>query len=247
MPHIQITHQNTILHLRLTREEKKNAITGTMYNAMSEALTAANTDAQIHVIVISASGNTFTAGNDIADFVTHTGSIETSPAAQFIHAISSCQKPIIAAVNGKAVGIGTTMLLHCDLVYASPEASFSTPFVNLGLVPEAGSSLLLPMRIGYARAAQMLLLGEAMSANEALNAGLINDIISSDTLLEHALQKATILAAKPVNALAASRTLMRSGQTVLQTHMDKELKQFFFALNSEEAKKAFRMFMGKRV
>ena len=247
MPHIQITHQNTILHLRLTREEKKNAITGTMYNAMSEALTAANTDAQIRAIVISAAGDMFTAGNDIADFIAYTGSIETSPAALFIHAISSCQKPIIAAVNGKAVGIGATMLLHCDLVYASPEASFSTPFVDLGLVPEAGSSLLLPMRIGYARAAQMLLLGEAMLANEALNAGLINEIISSDTLLEHTIQKAKILASKPSNALSASRTLMRSAQNVLNAHMEEELKHFSLALNSTEAKEAFTMFMGKRV
>ncbi len=246
MHHIQITHQDSILHLRLTREEKKNAITGTMYNAMSEALTNTNTDAQTRAIVISASGNTFTAGNDITDFVTHTGSIETSPAAIFIHAISSCQKPIIAAVNGKAVGIGTTLLLHCDLVYASPDASFSTPFVNLGLVPEAGSSLLLPMRIGYARAAQMLLLGEPMLANEALSAGLINQIVPLNTLLEYALQKATALTTKPPNALMISRALMRKGQETLKTHIKEEFEQFALALNSAEAEQAFTLFMGKR-
>ncbi len=243
MPYIHITHENSILHLRFARQEKKNAITGAMYDAMTKALTSANFDENIRIILFSAAGNTFTAGNDISDFLQFAGSIETSPAALFIKALADCQKPMIAAVNGKAVGIGTTMLLHCDLVYAAPDASFSTPFVNLGLVPEAGASMLLPMRIGYARAAQMLLLSEPMSAVDALNTGLINEIIPLDTLLEHATQKAAILASKPTSALSASRALMRSGQEALNNHMNEEFKQFGLALNSPEAKKAFLMFM----
>lgn len=245
MHHIQISHQNNILSLHIAREEKKNAITGTMYEAMTKALISANFDENIRVIVFSAAGNTFTAGNDIADFNTFAGNITTSPAALFINAIAACQKPMIAAVNGKAVGIGTTMLLHFDLVYASPEASFSTPFVNLGLVPEAGASMLLPMRIGYARAAQMLLLGEPMSAIEALNAGLINNIIPLDTLLEYTLSKAKTLAEKAPGALVTSRTLMRYGQDTLKNHMHEELKQFSLALKSPEAKRAFLAFVGK--
>ncbi len=243
--HIKISRQNSILHVRFTREEKKNAITGAMYVAMTHALTSASTDENIRVIVFSAAGNIFTAGNDITDFVTFAGSIEISPAALFIKALANFQKPMIAAVNGKAVGIGTTMLLHCDLVYASPEASFSTPFVDLGLVPEAGASLLLPMRIGYARAAQMLLLGEPFSAAHALEAGLINEIMSADTLLEHTLSKAATIATKPQNALTASRALMRSGQEALKNHMDKEFAQFALALNSSEAREAFLAFVKK--
>jgi enoyl-CoA hydratase/carnithine racemase len=246
MQHIQITHKNHILHLHIAREEKKNALTGAMYLSLSEAINAANSNADTRVIVISAAGKTFTAGNDIADFLKFEGSIKTSPPALFIHAITTNQKPLIAAVNGKAVGIGATMLLHCDLVYASENASFSTPFVDLGLVPEAGASLLLPMRIGYARAAQMLLLGELMMSNEALSAGLINAIIPYDDLLEYTLQKATILASKPPAALLAARTLMQPNQDILLKHIDEELKQFGMCLQSDEAKEAFMAFMGKK-
>jgi enoyl-CoA hydratase/carnithine racemase len=247
MQHIQITHQNHILHLHIAREEKKNALIGAMYMAMAEAITAANTDDNTRVIVISAAGTIFTAGNDIADFLQYSGSIETSPPTLFIHAIATCQKPLIAAVNGKAVGIGTTMLLHCDLVYAAPEASFSTPFVDLGLVPEAGASLLLPTRIGHVRAAQMLLLGEPILAQEALSAGLINAIIPVDELLAYTLQKAAILVRKSPNALLASRKFMRPHQDILLKHIDEELKQFSLCLQSSEAKEAFIAFVGKRL
>jgi enoyl-CoA hydratase/carnithine racemase len=246
MQHIQITHQNHILHLHIAREEKKNALIGAMYMAMAEAITAANTDDNTRVIVISAAGTIFTAGNDIADFLQYSGSIETSPPTLFIHAIATCQKPLIAAVNGKAVGIGTTMLLHCDLVYAAPEASFSTPFVDLGLVPEAGASLLLPTRIGHVRASQMLLLGEPILAQEALSAGLINAIIPVDELLAYTLQKAAILVRKSPNALLASRKLMRPNQDRILKHIDEELTQFGKALQSDDAKQAFIAFMGKK-
>ncbi len=244
MSHIQITNQNHILHLRLTREDKKNALTSAMYLAMVEAITAANSDPQTRVIVISAAGSTFTAGNDITDFLKVVGSIETSPAAQFIRAIATCQKPLIAAVNGAAIGIGTTMLLHCDLVYAVPEAYFSTPFIDLGLVPEAGASLLLPMSIGYKRAAQMLLLGEPMAAHQARAAGLINEIVP-DNLLNHALSKAAILVVKAPNALMNSRQLMRPNQQVLEAHIEQELKVFGEAVKSPEARDAFMAFMSK--
>jgi enoyl-CoA hydratase/carnithine racemase len=246
MQHIQITHQNHILHLHIAREEKKNALTGAMYMAMVEAITSANTDDNTRAIVISAAGTIFTAGNDIADFLGYVDNIETSPPARFIHAIATNKKPLIAAVNGKAVGIGTTMLLHCDLVYAAPDASFSTPFVDLGLIPEAGASLLLPMRIGHVRASQMLLLGETMPASEAFSAGLINAIIPFDDLFAYTLQKAAILARKSPNALLASRKLMHPNQDILLKHIDNELKQFGKALQSSEARKAFIAFMGKK-
>jgi enoyl-CoA hydratase/carnithine racemase len=246
MQHIQISNANHILHLHIAREEKKNVLTGAMYLTMVEAIIAANTNPDTRVIVISAAGKTFTAGNDIADFLTFEGSIENSPPALFIKAMANNQKPLIAAVNGSAIGIGATMLLHCDLVYAVPEATLSMPFINLGLVPEAGASLLLPLRIGHARAAQILLLGEPMLAIEALSTGLINAIISYDDLLEYTMQKAAILASKPPTALLASRTLMRPNQDILLKHIDEELKQFSICLQSSEAKEAFIAFMGRK-
>ncbi len=244
--HIHITNADGILHLRMAREEKKNALTGAMYMSMVSAMKAANAEPATRVIVISAEGSMFSAGNDVMDFLKITSTMEEAPPATFIRAIATCEKPLIAAVNGAAVGVGATMLLHCDLVYASAEASLSTPFVNLALVPEAGASLLLPMRIGYQRAARMLLLAEPMSAQEALTAGLFNEIVPLDRLLDHAMAKAKILASKAPGSLATSRRLMRNGMDVLEAHMTEEMVLFGKALQSPEAREAFTAFMEKR-
>ncbi len=243
---ILIHEADGVLELRFNRPEKKNAITGAMYDALTAALLDAAERPAVRVVLIAAEGETFTAGNDIKDFLTMTGGLSDTPASRFIHTIAAFNKPLVAAVNGPAIGIGTTLLLHCDLVYASPEASLSVPFVDLGLVPEAGSSLLLPLRVGFARAAELLLLGEAMDADAALAAGLVNAIISSDTLRGHAREKAQKLAAKPPSALAATRALMRGELGTLHAHMRQESVVFSKALKGAEAREAFTAFLERR-
>jgi enoyl-CoA hydratase/carnithine racemase len=231
-----------VIELRLDRAHKKNALTGAMYDALASGLTEASHRADIAAVLISAEGDAFCAGNDIADFIAG----NAAPAHAFIHAVAAFDKPIVAAVQGLAVGIGTTMLLHCDLVYAAPDARFVTPFVGLGLVPEAASSLLLPARIGHAKAAAMLLLGEPLSAGDAEFAGLVTAIVPADTLLRHARAKAAALAAMPPHALADTRRLMRGDPAPIAAAMAGEEAAFARALRSDEAKEAFSAFLEKR-
>ena len=241
---IRMTDHGAVLELRLDRPDKKNAITGAMYDALSGALEDA-AQGPVRVVLLTAEGPVFTAGNDINDFLAMKDLLNAPPAG-FIGTLARFPKPIVAAVPGAAIGVGTTMLLHCDLVYAAPAARFSVPFVDLGLVPEAGSSLLLPMLLGSARANAMLLLGEPIDADVALGCGLVNAIVPPEELDAAALRVAQRLAQKPPAALAASRALIRRGRGVLEAQMQAEQAAFGAALNGPESKEAFTAFLERR-
>lgn len=243
---ILIHEAGGVLELRFNRPDKKNAITAAMYGALSGALHDAAARPAVRAVLLGAEGDVFSAGNDIRDFLAMPGGLADAPPARFIHAVAGFPKPLVAAVQGPAVGVGVTLLLHCDLVYASPAATFSTPFVNLGLVPEAGSSLLLPARMGHARAAALLLLGEAIGADAALAAGLLTAVVPAADLHAHARAKALLLAAKPAAALDASRALMRGDRDALHARMRQEEDAFSQALASPEARAAFAAFLDRR-
>jgi len=245
---VLIARDGAVLVATLDRPEKKNALTGDMYGALCEALALASRDADIGVVVLAGRGGVFTAGNDIGDFAMRAaagGDANDSPGATFIRALARFEKPLVAAVDGLAVGIGTTLCFHCDLVYASPAARFKMPFVDLGLVPEAGSSLLTPQRFGYAKAAEYLLLGESFDAETAHELGLVNAVVAADALAAHALERARALAAKPRHALMTTRRLMRGDAAALYERMDVELQAFAAAVRSPEARAAFMTFLGK--
>lgn len=242
---IDVARDGAMLRVTLARPEKKNALTSAMYEALIEALAEAERDASIRAVLIAGTGGTFCAGNDIGDFIAAIDDFRTAPSLRFIKALAVCQTPIVAAVDGVAVGVGTTMLLHCDLVYAAPGTRFRLPFVDLGLVPEAASSLLVPRRFGLAKATEMLMLGEAFDADEARRLGLVNAIIAAEDLLAHATERARALAAKPAAALAATRRLIRGDETEIVARIDTEAAAFAVALTSREAQTAFATFLAK--
>ena len=241
--HLQRSEKDGVIELRLVRPDKKNALTQAMYAGMTEALAEASRREDIAAVLFSGEGDSFCSGNDLSDFQNPD---RADNASVFIKAISVFDKPLVAAVQGLAVGIGTTMLLHCDLVYATPDARFITPFAKLGLVPEAASSLLLPARIGHAKAAAMLLLGEPLGAEAAEHGGLVTAIVPADALLDHARAKARALAAMPPRALAATRRLMKGDGAAVAAQMDLENKGFTEALRGAEAQEAFAAFFEKR-
>jgi len=236
-----------VARIEINRPEKKNALTAAMYQAMADAIKAAEADASVRALLIHGKPGLFTAGNDLQDFLDHPPRDDKRPVFQFLYGISQAQKPIVAAVAGVAVGIGTTMLLHCDLVYAAPNARLQLPFVNLGLVPEAASSLLLPALVGYQRAAELLLLGEPFSAQQARDIGLVTEVVPEDRLLETAMAQAKKLAAKPAASLRLTKQLMKQGQAAAVVQQIKlESGHFGERLNSPEAKEAFSAFLEKR-
>jgi enoyl-CoA hydratase/carnithine racemase len=241
---IEVAREGAVLSAALARPQKKNAITGAMYEALIEAFEAAERDPEIGALVLNGKWGVFTAGNDIADFlaVAARGSGDF-PAWRFISKLAVFEKPLIAAVDGLAIGVGTTLCFHCDLVYATPEARFQMPFVNLGLVPEAGSSLLAPQRFGRTKAAEFLLLGEPFGAEEALRLGFVNAVLPQSELLPHAMGKAAELAAKPRAALLATRRLMRGDNEAVKARMAEEMHAFSAALKSPEAHAAFQAFL----
>jgi len=248
---IEISIQDQVQIIRFARPEKKNAFTAASYTAMTEALAAGDASGDVAVHLFVGSERVFTAGNDIGDFLASAeagggGQRLSQPVRGFIRALPRVQKPMIAAVDGLAVGIGTTLMFHCDLVYATPEASFRTPFVDLGLVPEAGSSLLGPRRMGYARAFQLLVLGEPMSSTEAREAGLVNAIVAAEELEAAALTAGARLARKPPGALKAARALMRGSPDEIVNQIDAEARVFSERMSSPEAKEAFQAFLEKR-
>jgi enoyl-CoA hydratase/carnithine racemase len=234
--------------MRFTRAEKKNALTGPMYNAMSEALDAAEKNDAIAVHVFIGSGGIFSAGNDINDFMRRSkdGSQDAAPSQKFIQRLPKVTKPMIAAVDGLAIGVGTTMLLHCDLVYATPAASLRTPFLDLGLVQEAGSSITAQARMGYPRAFEMICLGEPFSAERALQAGIVNAVVPADQLEATAMKAAKRLAAKPRRALMTSRRLLRQDATRISAMIDQEAEAYRTLMSSPEAREAFTAFLEKR-
>ncbi|WP_420146178.1 enoyl-CoA hydratase [Sphingobium sp.] len=241
---IRITEDAGVIEIMIARPDKKNALTGPMYRAMIAALADAMARPGIGAVLIAGQGDDFCAGNDLKDFMA--GPEGGVAAFDFIQAIAAFPKPLVAAVQGMAVGVGTTMLLHCDLVYAAPDARFVMPFVNLGLVPEAGSSLLAPVIMGHAKAAAMLLLGEPLDADAADRAGFVTAIVPADALLAHARAKAAMLMAKPPQALLATRRLMKGDPAMLVARMEEEGQLFRKALGSAEAQEAFTAFFEKR-
>jgi enoyl-CoA hydratase/carnithine racemase len=250
---IQIRIEDGVQVIRFLRADKKNAFTGPMYNAMSEALDAAETNDAVAAHVFIGSGGVFSAGNDINDFLRRAQAVTSgdgkgmpAPSLDFIRRLPKVTKPMIAAVDGLAIGIGTTMLLHCDLVYATPAASLRTPFLDLGLIQEAGSTITAPARIGYPRAFELICLGEPFSAERALAAGIVNAIVPADKLEETAMKAAKRLAAKPRQALMTSRRLLRQGHEAISAMMDEEAKAYQTLMSSPEAREAFTAFLEKR-
>jgi len=245
MADVEIARNGATLELVLNRPAKKNALTNAMYRSLNDALHEAERDEAIAAVLISGAGGIFCAGNDIGDFAALVTSGGEMAGEDFVRNIASFPKPLFAAVEGPAVGVGTTLLLHCDLVYATPESRFSMPFVDLGLLPEAGSSLLLPRRVGMARASAWLLAGESFSAVEALAAGLINAVVPPEDLLAAAREKAAKFAAKPRAALMAARKFLRGDTNELLTRIDDELAAFRAAMASPQAQAAFAAFLNK--
>jgi len=247
MQHILTETKDGIARVEISRPEKKNALTAAMYQAMADAIRAAEADAKVRVILIHGKPDLFTAGNDLQDFLDNPPRDDDRPVFQFLYGISQAQKPIVAAVAGVAVGIGTTMLLHCDLVYAAPNARLQLPFVNLGLVPEAASSLLLPALVGYQRAAELLLLGEPFSAQQAKAIGLVTEVVPEGELFDTAMAQAKKLAGKPAASLRLTKQLMKQGQAAAVAQRIKlESDHFGERLASPEAKEAFSAFLAKR-
>ncbi len=244
---ILVHTENGVMTVTLNRLDKKNSITADMYGAMADALATADADAAVRVVVFQGHETIFSAGNDIADFLNAKPSTADSPVFRFLRGIASFSKPLIAAVCGPAVGVGTTMLFHCDLVYAGDNAAFSMPFVNLGLCPEAASSLLVPQMFGYHRAAEALLMGEPFMAEAALEVGLVNRVVPPTEANAYAQSQARKLAAKPVTSLIETKRLMKQGQTsLIAQHMDDEGASFRRMLSEPAAKEAFTSFLEKR-
>ncbi|MRW93796.1 enoyl-CoA hydratase [Duganella sp. FT80W] len=242
--------ENGILTLEFNRPERKNAITAAMYQAMADALTAAESDTAVRAILLTGKSDIFTAGNDLEDFMKNaptSGAIEDRSVYQFMMALSGSTKPVVAAVAGNAVGIGTTLLMHCDLVYAADNAKFSMPFVQLGLCPEFGSSLLLTQIAGYPRAAEKLMLGEAFGAQEALEMGLISKVLPVAELRAFAEGQAAKLVALPASSIRVTKELMKAARKAPVTDaIAAENTHFGKMLSAPEAKEAFMAFFQKR-
>ncbi|MBE7940611.1 MULTISPECIES: enoyl-CoA hydratase [Ramlibacter] len=236
-----------VLTLTLNRLERKNSLTAAMYGQLADALEAAAADASVRVVLLQGHETIFSAGNDINDFLNNPPSGEGSPVFRFLRGIAAFPKPVVAAVCGPAVGVGTTLLFHCDLVVAGDNAAFSMPFVNLGLCPEAASSLLVPQMMGYHRAAEALLLGEPFMAEAAQEVGLVNRVVPPTEANAYAQALARKLAGKPVSSLIETKRLMKHGQQArVIEQMDEEGKSFGRMLREPAAREAFTAFMEKR-
>ena len=234
-----------VARIRFDRLDKKNAITAEMYAQLGAALAAADADAQVRAVLLHGAADCFTAGNDVADFLNVQRKPGASPARALFDALPNMKKPVVAAVGGPAVGIGSTMLLHCDLVFAAPNARFQLPFVPLGIVPEFGSTFLLPLIAGYQRAAKLLLLGQPFTAQEALDAGIVTAVVAD--VIGEAEKAANALAALPPESIRLTKRLMRAryAETLAAT-IDEETRIFTERLSSPEAKEAMSAFLEKR-
>jgi enoyl-CoA hydratase/carnithine racemase len=233
--------------IEIARPEKKNAITGAMYTALANALDAAREDPAVRAVLLTGQPGIFTSGNDIEDFVQRPASLEQAPSFAFMKALMGCDKPVVAAVTGAAIGIGTTMLLHCDFVYVSDEARLAMPFVSLGVVPEFGSSLIVPQLMGNARAAEKLLLGDPFTGADAVECGIANAVLPADEVVRHARRVAERFSALPPGAVRETKRLLRRARTaaLLET-IAAEGQVFGQRLQSPEAKEAFSAFFEKR-
>ncbi|MFN6956204.1 MAG: enoyl-CoA hydratase [Acetobacteraceae bacterium] len=250
MSEIEMLDDDGLRIIRLNRPEKKNALTRAMYAGMRDAFREAAEKPSVRAVLLTGGTECFTSGNDVGDFRTRSATPDDSvptPARDFLYALRDCPKPVVAAVAGYAIGIGTTLLLHCDLVYAAENAVFRMPFVDLGLCPEGGSSLLVPQRAGQLMANELLMLGEAFTPGMAVMAGIANMVLPVDGLMPHALGVARKLAAKPPAALAATKRLLRKpGAVELDAHMSAEFAKFSELLRGPEAAEAVAAFQEKR-
>jgi enoyl-CoA hydratase/carnithine racemase len=247
MSHITSEIQDRVLTLRFNRPDKKNALTRAMYSALAEALTKAQTDPEVRVVLLAGQPECFTSGNDLVDFLQDPPSSPDSPVGQFMQALATLEKPVIAAVSGIAVGVGVTLLLHCDLVYCGEQTKLNMPFVNLGLCPEFASTYLLPRMMGLQRATELLLLGEGFDAQKALAYGLVNAVVPNAEVEALARQKALAISKQPPKAVRVSKALLKrwSGATVNEA-IRAEFGQFSPMLKQPEALEAMGAFMQKR-
>ena len=244
---IKTAVMNGVQTIEIARPEKKNALTAAMYQSMSDALKAAQADASVRAVLIAGQPGIFTSGNDLEDFMQRPPQGADSPVFQFMQSLVACDKPVVVAVTGAAIGIGTTMLMHCDLVYASDEARFAMPFTSLGLVAEFASSLLVPMHAGYVKAAEKLLLGDPFGAEEAQEMKLLNAILPAGEVVNHARRMAERFNMLPPAAVRETKKLMRRGQAKLvQETIGVEGEIFGQRLRSPEAREAFQAFFEKR-
>ena len=246
--HVIVTDAGGIRTIRMNRPDKKNALTVAMYEAMTAALESANASDAIRCVLIAGVPGAFSAGNDLADFLDAAQSSGglTRQVLRFLPALVRCNKPLVAAVNGVAVGIGTTMLFHCDFVVAGTDARFSAPFVSLGLVPEAGSSLLGPLLMGQRRAFELLVMGHPLNAAHAKDVGIANMVVAPQDVDAEALKAAREIAALPPRAVELSRGLMRGATDELLARVDQEAEIFSERLHSPEAKAAFEAFFARK-
>ena len=242
---VRISVDNGVMEIVWNRPDKKNALSNTMYRAATAALARAVEDNSIRVVLLASEGDSFTSGNDLADFASAAMGGEAPAAGAFIEAIAQFPKPLLAAVPGLAVGVGTTMLLHCDLVFVANDAKLTTPFVNLALVPEAASSMLMPARIGHVRAFAMFALGEGFTGAQAAQLGLANAALPAGEVIGAAREAAKKLALRPLGAVMATKKLMRDGEAIL-TQLRTEGAIFGERLRSAEAMEAFTAFREKR-
>ncbi len=245
--HIEISRQETVQIIRMNRPDKKNALTRDMYKAMADALDQGNRDDDIRCNLFLGLPEVFTAGNDITDFMQAAqGSASLGDEVlAFLRAIIMVEKPMLAGVEGLAIGIGTTMLLHCDMVFASPRARFKTPFLDLGLLPEAASTLLAPKMMGYKKSFELLAMGEEFSPQDAMDAGLVSKVVDGDDLEQQVIHSAHRVASRPPEAMAISRRLMRGDRDIILARMEEEAGLFGERMKSKEAQQAFMAFIGR--
>ena len=250
-PHIRTGTLNGVASIEIARPERKNALTSEMYSAMAEAFQAAQDDSAVRAVLLAGQPGIFTSGNDLEDFMSRPPGMgsdsEGSPVFRFMRALTDCDKPVIAAVTGAAIGVGTTLLLHCDFVFVSDEARLSMPFVSLGLVPEFGSSLLVPQLMGHRRAAEKLLLGDPFTAEQAVDCGIANAVLPAAEVLPHARRVAERFQHLPPGAVRDAKRLLRAPQRELvRQTIRSEGEIFTRRLRSPEAMEAFQAFLQKR-
>lgn len=245
--HVLISAENRVLTIAWNRADKKNALTQSMYATAADALQSARQDDTIRVVILTGTRQCFTSGNDLNDFLNNPSTDENTPVARFLTALAGFEKPVIAAVNGPAIGVGTTMLLHCDMAVAADTALFSLPFAKLGLCPEAGSSYLLPMLAGHHRAAELLMLGDIFNAQTARECGIVNRIATEQEYQDLAKALALQLAAMPPNSLRTTKALLKAGHgAAVETAFKAEMASFAEMLSAPEAIEAMTAFMERR-
>lgn len=244
---IKYSNDGKVFIIEIQRPEKKNALLPEMYAALAAGLRQANEDADINVILIRGTDDCFTSGNDVTSFLASNTTTKERPSVAFMNALNESRKPIVAAISGLAIGIGTTLLFHCDLIYASENCFLQLPFARLGLCPEAGSSYLLPKQIGHVRAAELLLLGDRFSAAKAKEYGIINEVLPQDQYLEHAMNKARELASMPADSVQSSKALIKRGhQDAVSDTITVELEEFARLLQTPDAQAIVEAFLNKK-